>query len=132
MKKKISAEEELSENQIDLFEKVLSQLESVHAEVAALSRKLQNDAVNSFKLKLINSLLTDANRLLGENYRPFTDFYTFSEDTVPTNSDVSMIVSQYLSCMEKRRADSISLEYGDWCWRGTRRKTYAPLKLVRD
>jgi hypothetical protein len=38
-------------------------------------------------------------------------------DDIPTNSDVTFIVSQYIECAEKFRADDIYCHVGDWYWR---------------
>jgi hypothetical protein len=37
---------------------------------------------------------------------------------LPTNSDVVLVLSQYLSCLEKLRADNIQQTYKDnWHWK---------------
>lgn len=84
--------------------------------MSALSKKSPNDAVNAFKLKLINTVLERCNKLLGDKYKPFSDFSTLSEDDLPSNSDVSFIVAHYLECTEKFRADHIVKVYGLWFW----------------
>jgi hypothetical protein len=53
---------------------------------------------------------------LKDKYKPFKDFTSFSEDDLPTNSDVVFIVAQYLGCMEKLRADNIRSDLGNWVW----------------
>ena len=59
---------------------------------------------------------------------------------MPSNSDVTFILSQYISCAEKLRADNISNEYIEWYWNiddadpkdGQERiKTSPPKKLAR-
>ena len=101
---------------VDIFEKLVGQLQSLYDEIAILSKKAPNDAVNKFKLKFINNLLSQANDLLGQEYAPFTDFTQFDEDSVPQNSDVAFILSQYLQCFEKLRADNVVMHAGYWCW----------------
>lgn len=85
----------------ELFNKTYGQLESLHSEISLLSKKSPVDAVNKFKLKLINSVLESANQLLSEKNKPFKDFTVFNEDDLPNNSDVVMILSQYISCIER-------------------------------
>ena len=105
---------------IELFEKTNMQLEGLQSEVLNLSRKSPNDAINKFKLALINKIIHTANRLLGEQYRPFPDFSLFDENALPSNSDVTMILGQYLNCMEKMRADNIKLVdsfSNEWSWK---------------
>jgi len=70
------------------------QVDSLYDEFDKLSKKSPGDAVNKFKLKLINELIVKANEALGER-RPFESFETFDEDELPTNSDVVVILSQY-------------------------------------
>ena len=101
---------------IHLFEKIQGQVEGLHKEIGLLSKKNPNDAVSKFKLKFINQTLQEANVILAENYKPFDDFDTFDEDTIPTNSDVTMIFEQYLGCLEKFRSDNIRIKNGNWCW----------------
>ena len=107
----------LNSSDVDRFEKLAGQVLGLYEEVSILSKKSPNDAVNKFKLKFINSLLSESNALLAERYRPFGDFEVFSEDDVPQNSDVVFILSQYLQCMEKFRGEYVVLRGGDWYWR---------------
>lgn len=98
------------------YEKLCGQLASSHAEIAALAKKSPNDAVNKFKLGLINSTIQQFNSLLPD-YRPFADFSEFSDDELPSNSDVSFVLAQYLECAEKFRADHVvQIPYRGWYW----------------
>lgn len=109
---------------VNKFEKVQSQLEGLLDEVTALARKSPNDGVNKFKLKFINELLSNGNKILGKSYKPLDSFEQFDEDELPSNSDVTFILSQYLNCFEKLRADNIfrSQQYDgnkyfyEWFW----------------
>ena len=120
---------------VDLFEKIYGQMEALHSEVSILSRKNPNDGVNKFKLKFINKVIDEANGLLKDEYKPFGDFDFFEEDDVPTNSDVNMIIAQYLNCLEKLRCDNIGIHHGVWCWviegKQTDIRTSSPKKLKR-
>jgi hypothetical protein len=100
----------MTKEQVDTFEKLQAQLGGLHTEITALSKKSQNDALNKFKLKFVNQILADANKLLGEKYKPFNDFDLFDENEMPTNSDAAMMLTQYLNCFEKLRADNIKKE----------------------
>jgi hypothetical protein len=107
----------MTRKQIDEFETLQGQLESFHNEMNALVKKNPNDPLNKFKLGLINSVLKKANALLGTNRRPFGDFEQFEEESMPSTSDVLMIISQYLSAFEKTRADNIYQKAGmRWIW----------------
>lgn len=101
--------------EINLFEKITGQIEALHTEITILSKKKPNDAVNEFKLNRINKVLEIANTMLINEYKPFDDFNLFDEDDLPTNSDVTLILSQYLNNLEILRSDNIKLN-GSWYW----------------
>ncbi|MEH2211262.1 hypothetical protein [Nostoc sp.] len=101
---------------VDEFEKLSGQVQSIYEELSVLSKKSPNDAVNKFKLNFINKLLNNSNEFLSEKYRPFEDFSEFDTDDIPQNSDVVLILSQYLQCFEKLRADNVEFQSGKWHW----------------
>ncbi len=107
----------MNRNNVDIFEKLSGQLLSIYEEISLLSKKNPNDAVNKFKLKFVNKLISQSNEYLAEKYKPFDDFDTFDEDDIPQNSDVVFILSQYLQCFEKQRADNVVIQHGTWYWR---------------
>lgn len=120
--------------EIDEFETLQGQLQAFHTEMNTLVKKNPNDALNKFKLGLINSVLKKANTFLGEERRPFLDFQSFDEATVPSTSDVLIIVSQYMSAFEKLRAENIHWDYDEdgWCWDGAEKiRTGPPKKLEK-
>jgi len=123
----------MKRTEIDEFEKLNAQLEGLHQEMSVLAKKSPNDAVNAFKIKLVNTTIDRCNKLLGEKYKPFAEFQTFETDELPSNSDVTFIVSQYIECAEKFRADNIFMEHGRWYWQLDGGKdeirTSAPKKL---
>lgn len=98
----------MTEKEIDTFEKVQAQLKGMYDEISILSKKSQNDGLSLFKLKFINKILIDSNNVLLEDYKPFDDFEIFDKNAIPTNSDVVMILTQYLNCFEKLRSDNIT------------------------
>jgi hypothetical protein len=112
-----SEETTLKKSEQDAFEKLVGQLQSVYDELSVLSKKAPNDGVNKFKLGFLNALLTSANGLLSDRYRPFPDFTQFDIDAVPQNSDVVFILAQYLQYFEKLRADNVVISQGAWYWR---------------
>src|SRR2546430_12110617 len=102
MKKESNTDtKKLKVEEIEVFEKVQSQLAGLHKEIGALSKKSQNEALNKFKLKFTNQILVEANKLLGDKYKPLSDFDLFDENDPPTNSDATFIISQYLGCIER-------------------------------
>lgn len=78
--------------------KVLDQMRTLLHEFRILSGKKPNNPINVFKLKYINKTLEAANDVLGDD-KPYDDFEKFSEEDLPTNSDVLMILSLYLDRM---------------------------------
>ena len=115
---------------VDTFEKLKAQLDSLHQEMSILAKKSPSDAVNTFKIKFVNTILTQCNKFFGQKYRPFSDFETFSPDELPSNSDVTFIVSQYIECAEKFRVDNVELAGGGWYWKtggnGEEIRTFPP------
>lgn len=107
----------MNRDNVDEFEKLSGQLLSIYEEVSLLSKKNPNDAVNKFKLKFANNLILQSNSFLSDKYKPFEDFNEFDEDDIPQNSDVVFILSQYLQCFEKLRADNVIIKGGYWFWR---------------
>ncbi len=101
---------------VESFEKVTTQLASLHDEMSALAKRSPNDAINTFKLAFVNAALAKCNELLGRRYRPFLDFEQFSSEDMPSNSDVTFILSQYLACTETLRSANVYLWTGRWYW----------------
>jgi len=124
----------MKRSDVDNFEKLNAQLDSLHQEMSMLAKKSPNDAVNAFKIRLVNTTLELCNELFGAKYKPFAEFVTFQTDELPSNSDVTFIVSQYIECAEKFRADNILMEHGLWYWQldGMKEKirTSPPKKLI--
>ncbi|MFX0139067.1 MAG: hypothetical protein ACFFDN_35830 [Candidatus Hodarchaeota archaeon] len=106
----------MNKKEVDLFKKVNTQINTLYTEISALSKKKPNDAINKFKLKYINKVLEDANKLLKQNYKPFTDFDLFDENDIPSNSDVTMMLSQYIDFLGKLRDDNIKYKNGEYFW----------------
>lgn len=106
----------MNREQVSDFERIQAQLQSLYVEVGALSKKKPDDAINKFKLRLVNGVLGECGELLGQSHQPIAGFTTFSEEELPTNSDVLMVVSLYLNALEKFRADNITQDYTGWYW----------------
>lgn len=122
----------MNRNEVDLFIQVYTQIEALYAEIGLLSKKNPNDGINTFKLKYINKILEQANNILKEERKPFSDFAFFEEDNLPTNSDATMVLAQYLGCMEELRSANIEeLGEGEWYWLNSQLRTSPPKKLRR-
>lgn len=105
-----------TESEVNEFLKTLMQLKDMKSEFLELSKKKPTDAVNKFKLKLVNVLIEKANALIDASNKPFDDFNRFDEDDLPNNSDVVLILSQYVSCMGKYGRDQVVLTSGTRYW----------------
>ena len=87
-------------------------MKALHSEISVLSKKSPSDAVNAFKLKLINKCLAAGNDVLGADYKPFDDFDAFDSEDMPSNSDVTMVIAQYLEEAERYRSDNVTVAHG--------------------
>jgi len=110
----------MQESDISKFERLQAQLQSLYTEFGVLAKGKPNDALNVFKLGLINKVLEEANTILNDESRPFGDFTQFDVDAMPNNSDVLLVLSMYLNGLEKLRADNITADDYErpnhWCW----------------
>jgi hypothetical protein len=107
----------MNAKQVESFLKLQPQLQSAYDETSLLSKKKPTESFNEFKLKFINSILSRANDILGEEYKPFPDeFKLFDKDDMPNNSDVVFILSHYLTSLEKLRCDNITFSEGYYYW----------------
>ena len=122
----------MKKKEIYEFETLQGQLQAFHTEMNTLVKKNPNDALNMFKLGLVNSVLKKANAFLGKERQPFADFESFDEATMPSTSDVLLIISQYISAFEKLRAENIYWDYDEdrWCWSGGEKIPTAPPKKL--
>lgn len=72
--------------------------------------------VSKFKVELANSVLEVAKKVLGTS-APALNFEKFNADDLPTNSDLSFVVSQFVECAEKVKAQNIQrMHNGTWYW----------------
>lgn len=106
----------VTKSDVELFERLVAQLQELRSEMAMLSKSKPDNAVNKFKLGHINEVLGDANSLLVEEHKPLRAFTVFNEDDVPTNSDVVFILAQYLVALEGWRSTNV-IPFGyNWVW----------------
>jgi hypothetical protein len=104
-------------NDVDFFEKVKAQLQQLHNEISALSKSKPDNPLNKFKVTFINETLAEANTILTEGFRPFKEFTLFNVDDLPSNSDATMILTQYLDCLEAWRCANIHDLDHCWYWK---------------
>lgn len=99
----------MKKEDVELYEKLHGQLVTMKVQFEALSNKKPNDSVTEFKLGLVNKLLTDINGLIGD-YKPFPDFDTFEDSPKIFNSDVLLILAQYLTAMGRYKKANTTIE----------------------
>lgn len=74
-------------------------LKAMHQEFQELSKKKSDGALNKGKVQIVNRLLKDVQTILDtEPSRPYLDL--LDEESLPQNSDVSLILSQYCAAMK--------------------------------
>ena len=103
-----------TEDDVKELEKLVGQLKAHHSELIQLGKKSPSDAVNPFKLRFVNKTLELAQKVLGEEYLPFEDFLVFDSDGVPSTSDATMILAQYLEAAERYRSDNVVYAHGKY------------------
>jgi SMC interacting uncharacterized protein involved in chromosome segregation len=106
-----------TEADAERLEKLLRQLHGLHNEISLFAKKSPNDAVNAFKLKLINKVLQTGKEVLGNSYKPFADFDLFDFDDLPSNSDVTVVLTQYIQETEGYKSDNAVYHGGKWLYK---------------
>lgn len=82
------------------FDRLNPMLEAAHREMSELSKKKQDGVVNALKIKMINRLLTElADVIKDDPSHNFLD--TLDEETLPQNSDVVLILSQWQAALKQ-------------------------------
>lgn len=105
-----------SQGEVESLEKLVGQLQGMHSEISLLAKKSPSDAVNAFKLKLINKVIVSANLVLGPDYIPFVGFENFELDDVPSTSDVTLVLAQYMEETERYRSDNVKFWKHRWVY----------------
>ena len=101
-----------------IYKKVVEQMKTLKEEFTVLSKSKPDNPLNQLKVEIVNERLKDANRLLVGDHKPFSSFEEFNSDRLPTNSDVLLILSEYIAALGRWRAEHV---YQDalyiWHWR---------------
>lgn len=101
------------------YEMLYPLLSSMLHEMKEFSKKKQDESLNKLKVKMINKILSQVKDMLsGEPSNEFLDL--LDEDTLPSNGDSVLIISQYKAAMDQfrgkyyRRDDSLGLGERRW------------------
>lgn len=112
--------QKIERSDVEMFDKVRSQMRQLCTDIEALSKKAPDGPVSKFKLGFINEKLRDANRFAEPPFKPIEGFEQFDDVALPTNSDVVMVLQQYLTCLEKWRSahvHKVGTRYNSrWVW----------------
>lgn len=83
---------------LEIFYTVNPMLEAMFGEFKELSKKKPDGAVSKNKIKVVNRLIAKCKEML--NDEPSTEYLDLlDEDDVPQNSDVVLMLSQYVAAM---------------------------------
>jgi len=94
-----------------------AQLEALHQEMIAATKKAPDKPISAFKIGFVNAILEQAKLALGSS-TPRLKFTEFDSDDLPTSSDVNFIVGQFIECVDKVKCENISRNHdGVWYWR---------------
>lgn len=96
-----------SREDVAQLENFVCQLQGPYTEIGTLAKKSPNNAVNKFKLKLVNRVISAGNEVLGDAYKPFEDFDQFDPDDASSTSDITIVISQYTEEAERFRSDNV-------------------------
>jgi len=128
--------EKMTLHGVEDFEALFGQIQVLYDEILTLSKKSPNDCFNVFKINLVNGIVKEANAYFEKHKKnlPIAGFNLFDLDKLPSNSDVVLVLSQYLQSLEKIRFDNIVQHIGLWYWvidgsRSTRKA--APPKFLK-
>lgn len=101
----------MNKDDVEKLTKLIAQIDGSYKELSVLSKKSPNDAINGFKLKIINDVISSCNKFLGKDKLPIEGFELFDADTLPSNSDGVFVLTQYDEAMEIWRASKLKV-YG--------------------
>ena len=99
----------MKKQEIETYDKLHGQIYSMKLQFEALSKKNPDGVVNEFKIGLVNKLLEEANNLIGD-YKPFPEFVIFDNSPKVFNSDVLIMLAQYLTAMGRYKEANTKTE----------------------
>jgi hypothetical protein len=85
------------------YDRLVPMLEAAHREMSELSKKKQDGVVNALKIKIFNRLLTELGKVI-EDDPAYALVDMLDEDTLPQNSDVVLVLSQWKAALEQFKA----------------------------
>jgi len=92
----------ITERDVSRFIMIYPMIVSIKHEMSTLSAKKQDGVLNNLKVKIINKLINSARELLVKE--PTLEYLEqLDVDMLPQNSDVTLILSQYIEALDQYR-----------------------------
>jgi len=90
----------ITDDDVKKYEMIFPMMKSMLEEMKTLSSKKQDGLVNTLKVKMINKLISTSRELL--IHSPALDYLEeLDEDLLPQNSDVVLMLSQYIEALKQ-------------------------------
>ena len=106
----------LAEEQVKKYTMIFPMLESMRDEMKVLSSKKQDGVLNSLKVKMLNRVIGTARELLVSE--PTLEYLEeLDEDMLPQNSDVVLILCQYIEALSQLRSKNQVYVNYNWVWK---------------
>ncbi|OBY65976.1 hypothetical protein [Polaribacter vadi] len=101
-----------TDEQVEKFQMLNQLADSIYTEMKEFSKKKPDDALNPFKVKNVNRVLTQLKDFLKNE--PTVNFLDLLDDeTLPTNSDAILIIGQFQASMNNFRNKNTN-QYRRW------------------
>ena len=104
-----------TEEEAATFERLVPMLDAAHREMSEFSKKKQDGIVNALKIRNINRLFAELRKLLeNDASRDFVEL--LDEETLPQNSDVVLLLSQWQAALKQYKARHYGWDSTDNRW----------------
>ncbi|MEH2311101.1 MAG: hypothetical protein V7K35_06660 [Nostoc sp.] len=99
----------------DLHEVTMPLIHAMHVEFKELSKKKPDAVLSENKVKIVNRLLESCRKVLdSETSLDYLDL--IDEDDIPRNSDVVLMLSQYVAAMKQFKSTYYSWDGQKYRW----------------
>lgn len=104
-----------TDEQAATYDRLVPMLEAAHREMAELSKKKQDGLVNALKIKMLNRLLSELSKVI-ENDPSYVFVDMLDEETLPQNSDVVLVLSQWQAALKQYRERHTGWDSNEHRW----------------
>ena len=102
-----------SKEKAEIFEIIMPLLKALYEEFRELSKKKPDAKINETKINISNRLL-EKSRIVLANESTIDYLILLEKDLIPSNDDVVIIMSQYMTAMNKFKKDYFNYEANRW------------------